>query len=860
MRKYTLLSVLFLMLHIMVGIAIADDTLVFDWQTHLGGLDNDSAYGIAQGSTGDLFVAGKTMSYTNGSTDFLVYRLDAHGNVIWRRNLGSKEADSARAVLATADGGCLVLGDTDNGEYGDTDILLYKISADGSVLWGRYFGGQSYDYGQDIMETMDGGYIVTGNTMSYTNGGYDFWLLKLDSQGNEQWNRHMGSTNDDIPYSVAWNEAGEYFVAGSTSIPAYTTYASGSTNFLVYKLDGQGNEIWHVTLGGTQDDVARAVLSTSDGGCLVLGYTRTGQYGGTDIVLYKLSSSGSVERTTYYGGSDADYGMDIVRNADGTLFIAGFSMSQSNGGYDAYLVKTDENGNEIYHYNFGGTANDMPYAMIQTAPGVYALAGTTLSETNGEEDAWIFEVSDNSSSISYDLTISRNGDGFGVVASTPEGIHCGYDCNASYAEDTVVTLTATPEAGSVFAGWSGDADCADGNVTMDGAKSCTAIFMQNHYIITTSVSPPAGGTVSCSPTPVYHGFSSTCTLAANPGYMVSGAGGTCEGTLVGTIYTTGPVTADCTVTAAFELIPVTQYGLAVNMNGTGSGTVTSSPSGISCGNDCVEAYDDSTVITLSAAPAADSVFSGWSGDCSTCSGNTVCTVTMNASRSCTASFAPAPTPAGRYNDNSNGTVTDMRTGLMWQKADDGIKRNWSTAMSYCETLTLGGYNDWHLPMLGALQSIVRAGTGSPHIDTLYFSCRPYYYWSATQHSAHAALAWGVGFHKGSSDANDKNVSVYARCMRGPVWSASLSAPVLSSSVSGLDLTMSWSTVPGAAGYILSVVPYPFTGLDSILSFDMQNLTHITVTLWHGATYYIVMQSYNSTGISSYSNVEFFTIN
>ena len=166
------------------------------------------------------------------------------------------------------------------------------------------------------------------------------------------------------------------------------------------------------------------------------------------------------------------------------------------------------------------------------------------------------------------LAVSRVGTGSGRVTSNPGGIDCGADCVEAYANGTAVTLTPTAFTGSVFSGWSGDADCADGVVTMNANKSCAATFNEL------------------------------------------------------TVYRT----------------------LTVTKNGTGAGTVTSSPAGITCGADCFEEYANGTVVTLTPIASSGSVFSGWSGDADCADG----VVTMNANKSCAATFNAVVPPAGYY--------------------------------------------------------------------------------------------------------------------------------------------------------------------------------------------------------------------
>ncbi|MDH3328384.1 MAG: hypothetical protein OEM01_04055 [Desulfobulbaceae bacterium] len=249
----------------------------------------------------------------------------------------------------------------------------------------------------------------------------------------------------------------------------------------------------------------------------------------------------------------------------------------------------------------------------------------------------------------YSLTVTKAGTGTGTVISSPAGINCGTDCTEEFYDTIVVTLTATPNADSVFAGWSGDADCLDGIVTMDAAKSCTATFT-GQYTITASASPTEGGGVSCSPNPVLHGSASSCTITTNLYYTLEDVTSTCGGTLVGYTYTTNAITADCTVIANFVLV---RFGLTVATTGTGTGTVTSSPAGIDCGGDCSEDYDYNTVVTLNPAPDADDIFAGWSGDADCSDG----IVTMDAAKSCTASFTGRYTITGSASPAEGGAVS-----------------------------------------------------------------------------------------------------------------------------------------------------------------------------------------------------------
>ncbi|MBU1233010.1 MAG: hypothetical protein KKI15_07720, partial [Proteobacteria bacterium] len=204
------------------------------------------------------------------------------------------------------------------------------------------------------------------------------------------------------------------------------------------------------------------------------------------------------------------------------------------------------------------TISTNPYYSLDTVTGTCGgtLVGDTYTTDAISADCTVVA---NFLADQFSLTVATAGTGTGTVTSSPAGIDCGTDCSEDYDYNSVVTLTATADAGSGFVGWSGDCS-ADGTVTMDAAKSCTATFTEGLYIITASASPAAGGGVSCEPNPVLSGSASTCTISTNPYYSLDTVTGTCGGTLVGSIYTTGAISADCTVIANFL---VDQFSLTV---------------------------------------------------------------------------------------------------------------------------------------------------------------------------------------------------------------------------------------------------------------------------------------------------------
>ena len=268
----------------------------------------------------------------------------------------------------------------------------------------------------------------------------------------------------------------------------------------------------------------------------------------------------------------------------------------------------------------------------------------------------------------YALTVAKTGNGgTGTVTSAPTGIDCGATCAAPYTEGTSVVLTATPTTGSAFAGWS-DPACPDTGtctVTMTAARAVTATFnLAPTYVLT--VTKPGSGTGTVTSAPAGINCGATCTAPYNDGTSVvltatpttgsafAGWSGACTNA-------TGTCTVTMTTAQAVSAIfnPVPTYVLTVTTSG--SGTVTSAPTGINCGATCTAPYNDGTSVVLTATPTTGSAFAGWSGACTNATGT--CTITMTTAKSVTATFTLIPTYALTVTTSGSGTVTSAPAGI-----------------------------------------------------------------------------------------------------------------------------------------------------------------------------------------------------
>jgi len=155
------------------------------WFKHYGGTQDDQPYSIQQTSDGGYIVAGKTKSYTYGEYDFAIYKLNSSGNKIWFNHYGGTSSDHGYSIQQTSDGGYILAGYTYSYSYGSSDFAIYKLNSNGNKTWFKHYGGINTDIASSIQQTSEGGYVVAGITESYTYGNKDFAIYKLGSDGNK---------------------------------------------------------------------------------------------------------------------------------------------------------------------------------------------------------------------------------------------------------------------------------------------------------------------------------------------------------------------------------------------------------------------------------------------------------------------------------------------------------------------------------------------------------------------------------------------------------------------------------------------------------------------------------------------------
>jgi hypothetical protein len=221
-------------------------------------------------------------------------------------------------------------------------LLPMPSSSREQITFERTYGGEWFDEAHSVQQTGDGGYIIAGTSNSFGAMSNDVYLLKIDSLGDTMWSKMYGGDRHESGWSVDQTSDNGFVTAAVTE-----TYFADSADVYVIRTDSAGGVVWEKTYGGVLLDHARCVRRTTDGGYVVAGWTTSFGLGGFDAYLIKTDSQGEVTREKTYGGSLEDYSYSAQQTLDGGYVIVGGTTSFGMGNHDIYFVKTDSLGNRI---------------------------------------------------------------------------------------------------------------------------------------------------------------------------------------------------------------------------------------------------------------------------------------------------------------------------------------------------------------------------------------------------------------------------------------------------------------------------------------------------------------------------------
>ena len=425
-------KILFFALFILAS-AISKAQPSIEWQKSFGGTLSDVAYSIQQTTDDGFIVAGYSNSndgdvtahYGNTNySDYWIMKLNNAGAIEWQKSLGGTAYERTFSIQQTTDNGYIVAGwsrsnDGDvTGNHGGSDYWIVKLNNGGDIEWQKSLGGTGDDYAHSIQQTTDNGYIVAGFSASNdgdvtgNHGGYDYWIVKLNSGGDIEWQKSLGGTVADEANSVQQTIDGGYIVAGfSVSNDGDVTGNHGLDDYWIVKLNATGDIEWQKSLGGTAIDWANLIQQTTDGAYIVAGVSYsndgdvTGNHGNDDCWIVKLNNTGDIEWQKSLGGASYDYANSVQQTADGGYIVAGVSYSNdgdvsgNHGNDDCWIVKINSTGDIEWQKSLGGAGYDEAYSIRQTTDNGYIIAGASSSNNgdvtgnHGSSDYWIVKLS-----------------------------------------------------------------------------------------------------------------------------------------------------------------------------------------------------------------------------------------------------------------------------------------------------------------------------------------------------------------------------------------------------------------------------------------------------------------------------------
>jgi hypothetical protein len=401
---------------------------------NFGGDKNEIANAVVKLQDGGYAVFGETQSIngdivdkTDNSYDYWLLRFNENDELLWSKTYGGSLDEKGADLLATQDGGFVITGyaSSSNGDvsqnFGNQDFWIVKLDSGGTIIWENSFGFNGSDRAYAIIQTQDSGFLISGvldvtasagqgNSLQNNNqlhAGGDYWAVKLDASGNQQWTKYFGGNLSDDPFGVVETASGNFILVGaSDSADVDISNNKGSYDFWVVSISSSGNLIWEKNFGGTQIDEAHDIIITTDNNFLIVGNTRSDDTdvsvnnGDSDVWMIKINENGDLLWEKTIGGASFDTASSISKSNMGYL-ISGSSRSENgfittnNGQNDALVINIDESGNVLWLKTVGGSEFDFAYDVVQLNNGsVIAVGETTsndkdLSSNNGFTDVLI---------------------------------------------------------------------------------------------------------------------------------------------------------------------------------------------------------------------------------------------------------------------------------------------------------------------------------------------------------------------------------------------------------------------------------------------------------------------------------------
>ena len=377
----------------------SSNTLTIQWQKTIGNTNQVIIYNAQQTTDGGYILAGHKI---NGLKNFnyWIVKLNSNADIEWEKTYGGSSNDAANNIRQTTDGGYIVVGSTFSNDgsitnnKGCSDAWILKLNTNGDIEWQKTYGGSIHDYLVNIKQTTDGGYIATGQTRSNNGdipnnqGDFDAWIIKIDANGNLEWSKTFGGTNGDIVNDVQQTINGEYLIVGQTqSNNGDITNNHGYIDLWIIKLQTNGNLAWQKTCGGSSSDYANCIQKTNDGHYIIAGGTEsndgdiTNLHGNEDAWIIKIDDLGNILQQTTVSTNNKESAYSILQTHNNNFLIAGYSSNINSDKLHTFIAALNTDftllwQQQIPQENNGSSAT----AIFETPDYGYMLFGNQYDE------------------------------------------------------------------------------------------------------------------------------------------------------------------------------------------------------------------------------------------------------------------------------------------------------------------------------------------------------------------------------------------------------------------------------------------------------------------------------------------------
>lgn len=356
------------------------------WTNTYGLIGYDYGRDIALAKDKGYIICGEFMDYYGANIQLYLIRIDEDGDTIWTRTYGDYWADHGYAVTCAGDSGFAAVGyTTPNGDNG-FDVFVVRTDLTGDTLWTRHYGGSGNENGKAILQTDDGGFVFIGATSSYGNGQYDMYLVKIDPLGNQLWQRTYGGNDIDYGLDVKQTNDGGFILAGSCR-----SFTPPMNDMYLVKTDASGYAEWTQHYGYSNLEEAKAVVQTVDDGFLAVGRCMT--YDSHEqIYMVKTDALGNQQWDLLYGGTDLDCAFDIIPNVAGNYVLTCATVSYQYQSREILLMVINDDGDIIGNWLFDYGTYEGGQSILESDYGEYVIAGYVTFQDENRFDVLAMKI------------------------------------------------------------------------------------------------------------------------------------------------------------------------------------------------------------------------------------------------------------------------------------------------------------------------------------------------------------------------------------------------------------------------------------------------------------------------------------